>query len=407
MSHKIRVPTVGERTVIKDGENVKVTFLDFANGRLYDEETAKKFLSAYYARKISTREATEKITLQNDDYFVAFDPTCLGITIKNIKEDSAVSRVSLIQYASEAFDMESGKGKAYLFNDTLRSKGEDEKTGSFYYNLYQNNKDFPAAEHGNDMANIAYTLVKANPSTFFEGVTDVNVAWSKMELLIKECAAAEYLSPSYLLKLEMQLPGGGLRNAPITITNKFATTYYQRILVQDFVNTADQATRITNRFSSRRDTEPWANENSTETKDKVYKIKVADALVPNFSEEETNVEGSLHSEKLEVYKVKGPNNFKEYQNKDADFEPETLAAIKQDAIKQREGLVKDCDALLEIIGFGEKNVEDAISDFREFIAANKEDETMNYFQASDLNDPDIDKWRQAMNQRPGHEADAR
>lgn len=407
MSNKIRVPTVRERTVIKDGENVKVTFLDFDNGRKYDEETAKKFLSAYYARKISTREATEKITLQNDDYFIAFDPTCLGITIKNIKEDSAVSRVSLIQYASEAFNMESGNGKAYLFNDTLRSKGEDEKTGSFYYNLYQNNKDNPAADHPDDMANIAYTLVKANPSTFFEGVTDVNVAWSKMELLIKECAAAEYLSPSYLLKLEMQLPGGGLRNAPITITNKFATTYYQRILVQDFVNTADQATRITNRFSSRRDTEPWAKDNSVETKDKVYKIKVADALVPNFSEEETNVEGSLHKEVLEVYKVKGPNNFKEYQNKDADFESETLAAIKQDTIKQREGLVKDCDALLEIIGFGEKNVDDAIKDFREFIAANKEDETMNYFQASDLSDPDIDKWQKAVSQRPGHDANAR
>ena len=322
----------------------------------------------------------------------------------NIKEDSTVSRVSLIQYASEAFDMESETGKAFLFNDTLRSKGEDEKTGSFYYNLYQNNKDYPAAQHGNDMANIAYTLIKANPSTFFEGVTDVNTAWSKMELLIKECAAAEYLSPSYLLKLEMQLPGGGLRNAPITITNNFATTYYQRILVQDFVNHEDQAARITNVF---RGTEPWADPDSTKTRDKVYKIKVANALVPRFSEEETNVEGSLHHGVLEVYKVKGPNNFKEYQNKDTKFEPEILEAIKQDAIKQREGLVKDCDALLEIIGFGEKNVEDAIKDFEEFIEENNEDATMNYFQASDLRDPDIDTWQTAVHQRPDSGADAR
>ena len=32
---------------------------------------------------------------------------------------------------------------------------------------------------------------------------------------------------------------------------------------------------------------------------------------------------------------------------------------------------------------------------------------MNYFQANDLNDPDIDKWQKAVSQRPGHEADAR
>lgn len=416
----IRLPTISKKVLYESGDEAEVWFFDFAHPReIYEktpegnyiekigEDDRKKFLELLYQRKISNKQLSNRFVVSNDDYLIAYDPSCIGLTIRPTKipdEGPRVKRISLIEYAKDAFtnkqDGENISGandpeNVYIYNDTLRTKFVQEKDESFYYQLYANDlKNSTLDENGDyigreDLKNIAYGLVKAKPELFAdfagiefgEGITGeereakLKEVWLYVRDYLKECTAAECISPSRLLELEMRFPGQGLRNTPSLILNAWTEEFYQRKVVQDFINRDTDEVRV-----SRRDNdEPYLNPDSNETKDKIFQINSTRDLKIIGKIKNVPVHGSIGKLDLDVYKLNqwywadgieqytgvDLSNSKEdesftYQNKTCKFGPDLVSDMNSKVNALIETLDSNLEDLQELIQQGIDNIDSAL-----------------------------------------------